>query len=172
MGLRIRVPHTFVLLFMLIVVAAAATWWIPAGAYDRIEKDGRTVVDPGSYHSLPAEPAGLEEIVLAYPRGLAATAAIVFYIFLIGGAFNVVTATGAEAWFVLSSANTDLMPEPAQDAEQDAAALALAKVLPGYDAHLASGRWHLRQLMPGKCGDREVDFNLLPARSVYFGQFR
>nr|WP_024126228.1 ATP-binding protein [Streptomyces sp. FR1]AHE38847.1 Hypothetical protein pFRL3_70 [Streptomyces sp. FR1] len=48
----------------------------------------------------------------------------------------VVTATGAEAWFVLSSANTDLMPEPAQDAEQDAAALALAKVLPGYDVHL------------------------------------
>jgi putative transposase len=28
-----------------------------------------------------------------------------------------------------------------------------------------------RQLMPGKCGDREVDFNLLPSR-LYFGQFR
>ncbi|MFI8932435.1 ATP-binding protein [Streptomyces sp. NPDC053474] len=48
----------------------------------------------------------------------------------------VVTNTTAEAWFVLSSANTDLMPEEAQDHEQDAAALALAKTLPGYDCHL------------------------------------
>ncbi|WP_327359702.1 ATP-binding protein [Streptomyces sp. NBC_01304] len=48
----------------------------------------------------------------------------------------VVTDTGAEAWFTLSSANTDLMPEDRQDSEQDAAALALAKVLPGYDCHL------------------------------------
>ncbi|MFJ1742488.1 ATP-binding protein [Streptomyces microflavus] len=48
----------------------------------------------------------------------------------------VVTTTNAEAWFVLSSANTDLMPEEAQDLEQDAGARALAKVLPGYDVHL------------------------------------
>jgi hypothetical protein len=50
--------------------------------------------------------------------------------------------------------------------------LANARAWPGYDAHLASGRWQIRQLMPGKCGDREVDFNLLPSRSAYFGQFR
>lgn len=48
----------------------------------------------------------------------------------------VVTDTAAEAWFTLSGANTDLMPEERQDIEQDAAALALAKVLPGYDCHL------------------------------------
>ena len=93
--MRVRVPHTFALLLGLIVVAAVATWWIPAGEYARVERDGRTVVDPGSYRPLPPQPAGLEEILLAYPRGLAATAAIVFYIFLIGGAFAVVTATGA-----------------------------------------------------------------------------
>lgn len=50
--------------------------------------------------------------------------------------------------------------------------LANARAWPGYNAHLASGRWQIRQLMPGKCGDREVDFNLLPSRSAYFGQFR
>ncbi|MGW1976655.1 ATP-binding protein [Streptomyces sp. NPDC001889] len=48
----------------------------------------------------------------------------------------VVTSTSAEAWYVLSAANTDLMPEHAQDLEQDAAALALSKLLPGYDCHL------------------------------------
>jgi uncharacterized ion transporter superfamily protein YfcC len=92
---KLRVPHTFVLLFLLIVGAAAATWWIPAGEYARVERAGRTLVDPGSYHRLEPQPAGLKEIVLAYPRGLAATASIVFYIFLIGGAFGVITATGA-----------------------------------------------------------------------------
>ena len=50
--------------------------------------------------------------------------------------------------------------------------LANARAWPGYNAHLASGRWQMRQLMPGKCGDREVDFNFLPSRSAYFGQFR
>ncbi|MDX3694907.1 ATP-binding protein [Streptomyces europaeiscabiei] len=48
----------------------------------------------------------------------------------------IVTDVGAEAWFTLSASNTDLMPEDRQDFEQDAAALALAKVLPGYDCHL------------------------------------
>jgi hypothetical protein len=50
--------------------------------------------------------------------------------------------------------------------------LANAKAWPGYDSHLRSGRWVLRQLNPGKCGDREVDFNLVPAGATYFGQFR
>jgi len=50
--------------------------------------------------------------------------------------------------------------------------LANATSWPGYDAHLASGRWQLRQLMPGKCGDRDVDFNVLSPRAAYFGQFR
>ncbi|MEU5900345.1 ATP-binding protein [Streptomyces venezuelae] len=48
----------------------------------------------------------------------------------------VVSTTSATAWFVLDSANTDLMAEEAQDGEQDAAALALAKVLSGYSCHL------------------------------------
>ncbi|MEJ8654794.1 ATP-binding protein [Streptomyces sp. MS1.AVA.3] len=48
----------------------------------------------------------------------------------------VVTDTSAEAWYVMSAANTDLMPEELQDAEQDAAALALSKTLAGYNCHL------------------------------------
>ncbi|MEV6681243.1 ATP-binding protein [Streptomyces erythrochromogenes] len=48
----------------------------------------------------------------------------------------VVTDTAAWAYFTLASSNTDLMATEAQDAEQDAASTALAKVLAGYDAHL------------------------------------
>jgi len=90
-----RVPHTWVLLAALAVIAAFATHLIPAGEYQRVERDGREVVDPASYRVVPAQPATLADLALAFPRGLEATARIVFYILLIGGAFAVVQATGA-----------------------------------------------------------------------------
>jgi len=93
--MRVRVPHTFALLFALVVLAAAATHVIPAGQYERIEKDGRRLVDAASYHRVEPHPAGLGDVFLAFPRGLIEAAPIVFYIFLIGGAFGVVQATGA-----------------------------------------------------------------------------
>jgi uncharacterized ion transporter superfamily protein YfcC len=93
--MRLRVPHTYALLFALIVLAALATHWIPAGSFDRVEHQGRELVAPDSYHRVEARPAGLAEIFLAFPKGLLETAHIVFYIFLIGGAFGVVNATGA-----------------------------------------------------------------------------
>ena len=93
--MKLRVPHTYALLFGLIVLAAAATYWIPAGTFDRVEHEGRELVEPESFHHVEARPAGPSEIFLAFPRGLLETAHIVFYIFLIGGAFSVVNATGA-----------------------------------------------------------------------------
>ncbi len=93
--MKLRVPHTFVLLFALVVVAAIATHLIPAGTYARAEVEGREVVDPDSYERVEGQPAGLVDVFLAYPRGLEATAYIVFFIFIIGGAFAVVNATGA-----------------------------------------------------------------------------
>ena len=97
--MRFRLPHTFVLLFALVVLAAIATHLLPAGRYERVSsgggEGGRQLVDPASYHRVEAEPAGLAAVLLAYPRGLVATAPIVFYIFLIGGAFGVIGATGA-----------------------------------------------------------------------------
>ena len=93
--MKFKVPHTFVLLFALVVLAAIATHLLPAGEYQRTEVGGRKIVDPDSYRSIPAHPAGLGDVFLAWPRGLAATASIVFYIFIIGGAFGVLQATGA-----------------------------------------------------------------------------
>ena len=90
-----RVPHTYVLLFGLLLVASVSTHFIPAGEYNRLERSGRMVVDPGSYHRVESKPAGLPQAVMAFPRGLIEVAHIVFYIFIVGGAFGVVTATGA-----------------------------------------------------------------------------
>ncbi len=93
--MSLRVPHTFVLLFALVAIAAIATHFLPAGEYQRTEVGGRSLVDAASYRTIPAQPAGWGDVFLAWPRGLAATASIVFYIFIIGGAFGVLQATGA-----------------------------------------------------------------------------
>jgi uncharacterized ion transporter superfamily protein YfcC len=92
--MKLRVPHTYVLLIGLIALAAAATWIIPAGSYNRVVENGREIVAPLSYHRVEARPAGLGAFLLAFPRGLREIAEIVFYIFIIGGAFGVLNRTG------------------------------------------------------------------------------
>jgi uncharacterized ion transporter superfamily protein YfcC len=92
---KFRVPHTFVILFVLTALAAGLTHFIPAGRYERVEVSGRKVVDAASYHEVEPDPATVGDVALAYPRGLLAVADLVMYIFIIGGAFGVVTATGA-----------------------------------------------------------------------------
>lgn len=93
--MKLRVPHTFVLLFALVGLAAIATYILPAGEYQRTEVEGRKLVDPASYRPIAGHPASAGDVFLAWPRGLLATAPIVFYIFIIGGAFGVLQATGA-----------------------------------------------------------------------------
>ncbi|HML37705.1 MAG TPA: AbgT family transporter [Bacillota bacterium] len=92
---KLKMPHTFVLLFCIAIVAGILTYIIPAGAYDRIEVDGRQLVDPATYHSVEAAPATLFQILKSFPKGLEQAAAIVFFIFIVGGSFYVVQKSGA-----------------------------------------------------------------------------
>ncbi|MDZ7344199.1 MAG: AbgT family transporter [candidate division KSB1 bacterium] len=93
--MQFRVPHTYVLLFGLLILVAISTHVIPAGTYNRFEREGQRVVDPESYHRVAANPAGLGDLFLSFPKGLLEVAHIVFYIFIVGGAFGVLAATGA-----------------------------------------------------------------------------
>jgi uncharacterized ion transporter superfamily protein YfcC len=70
---------------------------IPAGQYDRRDDPatGRRVVVAGSYHHADPQPVGPFATLLAIPRGLADAASVVFFVFLVGGAFTVVEETGA-----------------------------------------------------------------------------
>ena len=87
--MKFKIPHTYVLLLCLMIIAALSTWFIPSGKYVRVEQQGRELIDPGSYHTVKADPAGFGDILLAFPRGLIEVADIVFYIFIIGGAFSI-----------------------------------------------------------------------------------
>lgn len=92
--MKLRIPHTYVLLISLILLAAFLTWVIPAGKYEARVAGGRTLVDPASYHAVEASPAGVFEVLLAFPKALVEVADIIFYIFIIGGAFGVLNRTG------------------------------------------------------------------------------
>lgn len=94
---RLRFPHPFVILVAATLVAAALTWVLPAGEFDRREdaETGRKVVVAGTFHPVAAQPAGVVAAVAAIPRGLVRAADVVAFVFLVGGAFSVVDATGA-----------------------------------------------------------------------------
>lgn len=94
---RSRFPHPLTLLVGCILAAAALSYLLPPGTYDRQldEATGRTVVVPGTYQSVDPAPVGFYDAMVAIPRGMADASDIVFLVFLIGGAFAVVDATGA-----------------------------------------------------------------------------
>ncbi|WP_019153534.1 YfcC family protein [Robertmurraya massiliosenegalensis] len=88
-------PDTYVVLFLLMIVCAIATYVIPAGEFERIEKDGITIVDPESYQQVEKTPVGIADVFLSYPLGMIDTANIIILILFIGGAFRVMEASGA-----------------------------------------------------------------------------
>lgn len=93
--LKFRTPHTYALLMVIITIACLLTYIIPAGEYEREQKNGQTVVVSGSYKEVAQHGGSLFDIFRAIPEGLISGGEIVFYIFLVGGAFGIVHKTGA-----------------------------------------------------------------------------
>jgi uncharacterized ion transporter superfamily protein YfcC len=96
---RAKFPHPLVLMLGGILLAALLTWILPAGEYARQHDvlTNRDVVVAGTYHSIASAPVGLFGALVAIPQGLIQAADVVFFVFLIGGAFAVVEKTGALA---------------------------------------------------------------------------
>jgi uncharacterized ion transporter superfamily protein YfcC len=92
-----RFPHPLTLLVACVLLAGALTWLVPAGEYERREDaaTGRSVVVPGTYAPVEAAPIGPFQALVGIPRGMAAAAPVIFFVFLVGGAFAVVERTGA-----------------------------------------------------------------------------
>lgn len=92
---HLKMPHTYALLMIVIVVASVLTYVIPSGEFDRKEENGQTIVVPNSYETFASEPAHFLDIFRAIPDGLISAADIVFYVFLVGGAFGIIHQSGA-----------------------------------------------------------------------------
>ncbi|OFX16445.1 MAG: short-chain fatty acid transporter [Bacteroidetes bacterium GWA2_31_9] len=94
-----KIPHTFVIVFLIIIVAAIATWFVPAGEFERTIKvlpDGseRNVVIQGSYHAVENQPQ-IWQILSAFLDGFRKQAEIIIFILIIGGAFWIMNSSKA-----------------------------------------------------------------------------
>jgi uncharacterized ion transporter superfamily protein YfcC len=94
--IRLRVPHTLVLLFGIMVLAWVSTWLLPQGQFEMVDDGhGHKVVVPGTY--APAEtPVRLSPVAVltAVPRAMGAAQDIIFFVLLVGGAISVLRASG------------------------------------------------------------------------------
>ena len=99
---KLAFPHPLTLLVACTLLAAAASYVIPAGEYERREDPatGRQVAVAGTYHRVLQHPVGPFAAVIAIPKGMADAGAVIFFVFLVGGAFAVVDRTGALRWGV------------------------------------------------------------------------
>ena len=114
----LRLPNALTLLVGCTVIAAILTHILPSGQYDRRADaaTGRTVVVAGTYHPVPPAPVGVFGTLVALPRGLVDGASVIFFVFLVGGAFGVVDRTGALRdgidWLVRRLGNRGMLAVP------------------------------------------------------------
>lgn len=88
--------HPFNILFIVILFMAVLTYFVPAGEYERVVNEaGQTVVVDGSYTQIESNPAGFLDLFQAIHKGMVQSAPIIFFIFIVGGAFRVFRDTQA-----------------------------------------------------------------------------
>ncbi|MDX1524775.1 MULTISPECIES: YfcC family protein [Idiomarinaceae] len=94
--IKIKIPHTLVLMMYMMLAALVLTWLIPAGEFQRSVNDiGQTVVQPGTYSTLAEQP-WLSPLTLftVIPQALADAQGVIFFVLLIGGVMGILRATG------------------------------------------------------------------------------
>lgn len=93
---EIKMPHTLVIIFGIILLVSIATYFVPGGAYERVVNEaGKTVVVDGTFSYVESNPQGLFAILEAPLQGIMGAAEIIAFLFVVGGAINVVSRTKA-----------------------------------------------------------------------------
>ncbi len=92
----IRVPHTLVIISTILVLVAIATYLVPGGEYVRYTSEtGRELIEDGSFQYIENTPQGIFALLQSPISGIVAAAQIIAFLFVVGGAFNIITATNA-----------------------------------------------------------------------------
>lgn len=92
---KFKLPHTFVLLFIILALIAAATWLVPGGKYDTHLVNGKQLIDPSSFHYIASAPQGVTALMKAPIKGFVDAALIIGFVLIVGGAFSVLQKTEA-----------------------------------------------------------------------------
>lgn len=91
MGHKLKIPHTFTIVFCIVIACAALTWFVPSGEFVR-DDTGNVIKD--SYHQVDSNPQTWQ-IFTAFFDGFQKTANIIVFILMIGGAFWILNGTNA-----------------------------------------------------------------------------
>lgn len=85
------------IVFFVLLLAVALTWLVPAGEFQRTKIGSRTVVVPGTYQTVDANPVPWHGFFTAPVKGFTDhdAAMIIAFVLLVGGAFAVINATGS-----------------------------------------------------------------------------
>lgn len=88
-------PDALVIVSVVLLLFILLTWVIPAGEYAREIEDGKTIVVAGTYQPVESNPQGIAELLTAPIKGFIGAARIIGFVLLVGGAFSILSATGA-----------------------------------------------------------------------------
>lgn len=92
---KFKMPHSYVIIFMLLIFVSIMTYLIPAHEYDREKNEaGNTTVIVESYHEVEGEPVPVWKIPNFVMKGLSKQADIIFPLIVIAGCLEVILSTG------------------------------------------------------------------------------
>ena len=98
MASKIKIPHTFTIVFFIVIVCAILTWIIPGGEFQRetvmVDGEEKEVVIADSYHKVENEPQTWQ-VFTAFYNGFKKSSNIIVFILMIGGAFWIMNSTKA-----------------------------------------------------------------------------
>ena len=93
---KMQMPHTLVIIAVIIAIVAVATYIIPGGAYETtVNESGKTVVVNGTFKYIQSQPQNIFNVLQAPIQGIVEGAEIIAFLFIVGGAFNVISKTKA-----------------------------------------------------------------------------
>ena len=95
---KVKIPHTFVIICSMILLCGVMTWFVPAGQFDHqqvvVNGSSRDIIVPGSYHHVEQAPQTWQ-IFGAFLKGFQMQAAIIAFVLIIGGAFQIMNSSKA-----------------------------------------------------------------------------
>jgi len=91
-----KVPHALVIILFIVIIAVVMTWIVPAGKFPRVKNSlGLNVIVPDQFKFITSKPVNLLFIPKFIIEGFLSMADLVFLILFSGGAFDVITSSGA-----------------------------------------------------------------------------
>lgn len=93
--LKIKAPNTFIIISSIIVIVALLTWIIPSGEFDRVTKNNKNIVVPGTFHTIESNPQFVDDVLMAPINGFILASEIIGFVLIVGGAFSVFQKTEA-----------------------------------------------------------------------------